>query len=189
MIITITATETFVLWDMADFPLPKDEIGSFYRNVESSVREEGYTSEVTIKAYGHREGSTPVDSDYIHQSIQLVRLHSKFVRVNHMLVEALSFARVFPQSNIMLIMKGMGEEGTEVVRIIKELQKRNCNVFLVVADYDECPLEVKPSCTVWLWESLLEGGFPLLSVSEMKKRTKERRIKERRKEKMKEMMK
>ncbi|CAA7037922.1 unnamed protein product [Microthlaspi erraticum] len=132
MIITITATSTYVCWDLVDFPLPNDEIDSFYTNVKSTLREEGYMGEVSITAYGHRERSTPKEIESVHQSIHLVRL--------------------------------------------------------TVADYDECPLELKPSCTVWLWESLLQGGCPIPTNPEMEKRVKERRIKERMKEMIKEMM-
>lgn len=58
----------------------------------------------------------------------------------------------------------MAEKDIEFVRIIKEMQQRGFDIFLVVnaeEATDAYPLEVRSSCTAWLWEDLLEEESPI----------------------------
>ncbi|CAA7049446.1 unnamed protein product [Microthlaspi erraticum] len=163
------ATDTFVFWDMVDFPLDEDKIDSFYKNVKSCLRKQGYIGRVKVTAFGHRVHSSRMMLESVHSDIMLLRLSSRFARLNYMLMRMIDNAAFCPQSNFMLIIRGMAEEDVQVVPIIKEIKKRGCNVLLGVSDYDDYfdyPLEVQSSCTLWLWENLLKGHGPVPFVSD-----------------------
>ncbi|CAA7049444.1 unnamed protein product [Microthlaspi erraticum] len=154
---------------MVDFPLDEDKIDSFHRNVQSCLRKEGYIGRVTFTAFGHRVHSSRMMLESVHRDIMLLRLSNRFARLNYMLLTMIDYAAVCPKSNFMLIIKGMAEENVQVVPIIKEIQKKGCNVLLGVSDYDDYfdyPLEVQSSCTIWLWEKLLKGHGPVPFVSD-----------------------
>ncbi|CAA7032561.1 unnamed protein product [Microthlaspi erraticum] len=123
-----TDADTHVLWDIVDFPLSDEgEIDLFYDNVHSALKKEGYRGEVYFKAFGNP--SQMVMHDYI---LTLRLSGSRFVRLNHLLLEMLCLSRQSGKGNFMLIVKGMAEKDIELVRIIKEMQQRGFNVLLVV---------------------------------------------------------
>uniref|UniRef100_A0A1J3K2M4 NYN domain-containing protein n=1 Tax=Noccaea caerulescens TaxID=107243 RepID=A0A1J3K2M4_NOCCA len=160
-------SDTRVFWDVEDFPVPEDrELKMFYDKVERALKMEGYDGELSIYAYGLEK--TPQERVEFHEAeIWFVpETGEKSARLNQILLDMIDFARRHPnyqKKNLLLALKDIPEETTELVSVMQGLIKKGYEVFLAVPD-DLPESDLPPSTTatlVWRWKSLFDGDVPL----------------------------
>ncbi|CAA7029566.1 unnamed protein product [Microthlaspi erraticum] len=157
------AGKTSVFWDVDDFPVPD---GRKIRDiVEDTLRNKGYTGEVSITAYGAKDPFSPEETaearlTFVERIDKYWRLHKMFVDIAWWTTEAPR--PCFTGSNVMVVAKNIKAD-TEFVSFLRGLYfGLGFNVLLVVPD--DCEPEQVPLPRVrliWYWKSFVQGGEPL----------------------------
>ncbi|KAG7566059.1 NYN domain limkain-b1-type [Arabidopsis suecica] len=158
------SAHTCVFWDVEDFQAPEGRDPDWvYQKIKSALAKKGYRGIVEIRAYGEKN---KIRDAFLLAGIMVVPEGDKCARVNRMMKDILFWALDNPVQEsmirtVMVISKNISED-FEFLSVLHGLHSRGYKVFL--ADSDENVESLKQNefaRSLWLWTSLLDGGYPI----------------------------
>ncbi|CAA7023053.1 unnamed protein product [Microthlaspi erraticum] len=151
-----------VFWDVDDFPVPEGR--GIREIVESVLRENDYTGDISITVYGEKN---PLSAEETAKGgFTFVQRSDKYWRVNDMLLDIALWAVNSPYpprhnpASVMVLAKN--KEKTEFFSFLGSLNNASFNVLVVVPD-DVKPEDqnVPPVNGAWYWKSVQGDGEPI----------------------------